>query len=79
MNHGLRFDAVNENLPENIEFFGNDCRKVWANEYWDDRAVPVSAYDCPLAGQIVVLNNNDEQKKSLFARLKERVFRNGGT
>ena len=79
MNHGLRFDAVNENLPENIDFFGNDCRKVWANEYWDDRAVPVSAYDCPLAGQIVVLNNNDEQKKSLFARLKERVFRNGGT
>ena len=38
-NRGLRFDAVNENLPEIIEAFGGDCRKVYANEYWDDRAV----------------------------------------
>lgn len=38
-NRGLRFDAVNENLPEIIEMFGGDCRKVYAHEYWDDRAV----------------------------------------
>ena len=25
---GLGFDAVNENLPDMIEFYGNDCRKV---------------------------------------------------
>lgn len=36
---GLCFDAVNENLPSWKEFFGNDPRKVGANEYWDDRAV----------------------------------------
>lgn len=36
---GLRFDAVNENLPSWKEFFENDTRKVGANEYWDDRAV----------------------------------------
>lgn len=36
---GLHFDAVNENLPSWKEFFGNDPRKVGANEYWDDRAV----------------------------------------
>ena len=35
--HGLEFDAVNDNLPENIEFFGNNCRKVWAHHYIDDR------------------------------------------
>lgn len=35
---GLVFDAVNENLPDVIERFGGDCRKVFANEYWDDRA-----------------------------------------
>lgn len=36
---GLYFDAVNENLPECIEMFNNDTRKVYANEYWDDKAV----------------------------------------
>lgn len=34
---GLQFDAVNENLPERIAYYGNDCRKVGADEYWDDR------------------------------------------
>lgn len=31
--------AVNENLPEIIEAFGGDCRKIFAHEYLDDRAV----------------------------------------
>ena len=34
---GLTFDAVNENLPEMIEMFDNDCRKVFADYYIDDR------------------------------------------
>ena len=34
---GLIFDAVNENLPEVIEEFGSDTRKVFANVYIDDR------------------------------------------
>jgi hypothetical protein len=37
--HGIHLDAVNENLPEMIQFFGGDTRKIFANEYWDDRAV----------------------------------------
>lgn len=36
---GLQFDAVNENLPERIAYYGNNCRKIGADEYWDDRAV----------------------------------------
>ena len=36
---GIHIDAVNENLPEIIEAFGGDTRKIFANEYWDDRAV----------------------------------------
>lgn len=36
---GLIFDAINENLPECIAMFNNDTRKIYANEYWDDKAV----------------------------------------
>lgn len=34
---GLEFDAVNKNLPEIIAEFGTDTRKIFANEYIDDR------------------------------------------
>ena len=36
--HGLIFDAVNENLPELIEAYGSDCRKISADIYIDDHA-----------------------------------------
>lgn len=39
--HGLRFDAVNNNLPERIAKYGNNPRKVSADEYWDDKAITV--------------------------------------
>ena len=35
---GLIFDAVNENLPDIIEMMGSDTRKIYADEYIDDRA-----------------------------------------
>lgn len=41
----IRLHAVNENIPEIVESFGSDCRKIFANEYWDDRAVWMSEYD----------------------------------
>lgn len=37
--HGIHLDAANENLPNIIASFGGDTRKIFANEYWDDRAV----------------------------------------
>lgn len=36
---GLIFDAVNENLEEVRTLFNNDTRKVYADEYWDDKAI----------------------------------------
>lgn len=36
---GLKFDAVNESLPDWIEAYQTTPRKVGATEYWDDRAV----------------------------------------
>lgn len=39
--HGLEFDAVNSNLPDKVREFGNDCRKVGADYYMDDRFVAI--------------------------------------
>ena len=36
---GLEFDAINENPKFMIDLYHNDCRKVEADEYWDDRSV----------------------------------------
>lgn len=36
---GIPLAAVNENLPEEVEAFG-DSRKIFADEYIDDRAIP---------------------------------------
>lgn len=36
---GIEFDAVNENLPQMIEKWGTNPRKLGATEFWDDRAV----------------------------------------
>lgn len=36
-NYGLEFDAVNDNLRENTEYFGSNSRKVYADYYIDDR------------------------------------------
>lgn len=34
---GLIFDEVNNNTPEVIDLFGTESRKIFANEYIDDR------------------------------------------
>jgi hydroxymethylpyrimidine pyrophosphatase-like HAD family hydrolase len=36
--HRIKLDAVNANIPEMIAVFGEDTRKIYADEYWDDRA-----------------------------------------
>lgn len=35
---GLEFDAVNENVPEIIELYGSNSRKIYADLYFDDKA-----------------------------------------
>ena len=37
--YGLEFDAVNANLPEMVEQFGSDPRKIFADVFIDDRAI----------------------------------------
>ena len=42
---GIVFDAVNEPLPEQMERWGNDTRKVYADFYIDDKAMTVEALE----------------------------------
>ena len=41
---GLEFDAVNDNIPEMIERYGTNSRKVGCDYYIDDRAVWTNAF-----------------------------------
>ncbi len=34
---GLEFDAINDNLPENVAQYSNNPRKIYADRYIDDR------------------------------------------
>lgn len=39
INEGIPFDYMNCNLPEDINHFGMDCRKISADIYIDDKQV----------------------------------------
>ena len=39
--HGIEFEAVNDNVPDMIDLFDNNSRKIFAHEYIDDKAVSV--------------------------------------
>ncbi len=45
--YGLEFDAVNENLPEEIKKWGADPRKIHADCYIDDKSVNKPKYCIP--------------------------------
>ena len=67
---GIHLDAGNENLSEIIEAFGGDCRKIFANEYWDDRAVLMSEQDIgEFSDGYHTFNSLYRQRLILFAAL----------
>lgn len=41
---GLEFDAINENLQWRIDLYGNDCRKIGADIYFDNKAVDLNNF-----------------------------------
>lgn len=50
--HGLTFDAVNENLPEDIEVFGSDPRKIGYDILIDDKNDIYKSIWLPFKGDI---------------------------
>ena len=43
--YDLEFDAVNDNLPETIEKYGSNSRKITCDVYLDDRACYLEAIE----------------------------------
>lgn len=37
----LEFDAINDNLPEIVEYYGSNSRKITCDWYIDDRMLPL--------------------------------------
>lgn len=52
---GLRFDAVNRNVPEIIEAFGGDCRKIYADVYIDDLSFNHTGLIIPIRNTILTI------------------------
>lgn len=44
---GLKFDAVNDNLPYLVEKYGNNSRKVFADVYIDDKSANRETFSIP--------------------------------
>ena len=46
---GLEFDAINDNLPEIVEYYGSNSRKITSDWYIDDRMMPglTASHSCP--------------------------------
>lgn len=56
--NGLYLDAVNDNLPESVDYFGFNSRKVYADEFIDDRAL--NKFNLPF--KAVCPNENEEER-----------------
>ena len=41
--HGLEFDAINDNLPEIVDYYGSNSRKITCDWYIDDRNMQMPA------------------------------------
>lgn len=69
---GLEFDAINENPQFRIDLYGNDCRKVGADEYWDDRSVwmgPASVFR-NIRGEAVQVRSGKKIRQFIDEALK---------
>ncbi len=71
--HGIHLDAVNRNLPEIVEAFRGDTVKVFANEYWDDRAkeMPPPPSDAALVKdeRDTLMKRHHEQVEAIRTRI----------
>lgn len=70
---GLEFDAVNENLPEIIESFRGDTRKIYADLYFDDHNFPYcQPYSVRLPERDCDIENVEPKEKNAIEEWAEK-------
>lgn len=77
---GLTFDSMNESLPDWIEAFKTQPRKVGASEYWDDKAVQMPVFNPSISDLRLALINSvyacvlkKGYSKEVFVSIKESL------
>lgn len=71
--HGLEFDYINENANHNVEKYGGDTRKIFADIYLDDKAL--------LPQQIIIkesIEMTNKEKKEITTSIAEAVINDIG-
>lgn len=69
---GLIFDAINENLPEIVEQMGGDTRKIFADEYIDDKNMAIKLLEIPYEAMAMrTCNFSEDQTEDM---LRHAVF-----
>lgn len=83
---GLAFDSINESLPDWIEAFGTQPRKVGASEYWDDKAASIPVTDRFFVGgpgddsiELIEPKPNAELKPCPFCGSAHVIYERYGT
>ena len=77
--YGLEFDAINDNTEENKEKWGNNCRKVFANYYIDDKSVTPAGVviggkvEKAIRGIIAGIDMGEGKDKTMWMRNAEKV------
>nr|DAH73209.1 MAG TPA: acid phosphatase [Caudoviricetes sp.] len=56
---GLIFDAVNDNIQEIKDFYGQNPRKIFADLYLDDRSVDIGFFNL-FGGSVLPVNEMEE-------------------
>lgn len=75
--NGLEFDAINDNLPEMKERYGNDSRKVFADYYLDDRAVRADTWQsapCPPKSILGVMSMSSISKNDTAVKVVQELI-----
>lgn len=69
---GLIFDTVNENLPEVLQWMGGDTRKIFANEYIDDRNFEFRQ-EGHISEELIYRSVNDPMWDNLFQLIEKAL------